>query len=547
MIADVNTSKGLLRINKLKEINTRYHDLGQEYKNKRIFRLLFCQDVFVSAYDKIKSNKGITRRFSGEPYLEDVTLERINQLVEQIKSESWKPRPARKTDISQDLEKIDFLGIQVSEETIVQEVIRMILEAIYEPTFLECSHGFQNGKDCLTAINQISTNFDGASYAIGGDIMQCSNRFNHKILVTLLKRRIEDQRFINLISKLLKAGYFETGPKPKDSFLFPKLSTSKENQLSPMLTNIYLHELDKCVLAWIVNNSKPLKTRRNPKRVALIREIRNFEQKLDCEKDLACRKKLIKSIKQMKRNLSKVSDLKQGLKANYVRYATDWIIGINGPASKAKLFKKQIKNNLVKQLGLNLNDDQLRISDLKSGQKVLFLGYEILLQRRGKIKKMQLPQRLTFYENITDHRIKCCIPNQKIVQGLYKCGYCDVTGFPLAYKRWTVFNDYLIVRAFHEVRSRFLNYYALADDSNLFFRIDYILRYSCAKTLAHRHQSSIRKIFQKHGKTLRVEMRTQKGKSKSVLLPPFKNFKPKLKKVALYDPFETNMKRLTRS
>jgi len=547
MIADVNTSKGLLRINKLKEINTRYHELGQEYKNKRIFRILFCQDVFVSAYEKIKSNKGAMTPSSDEASLDGMSLKRINRLMQKIKDELWNPRPARRTHIPKSRGKTRPLGIQGPEEKLVQEVIRMILEAIYEPTFLECSHGFRSGKGCLTAMNHIRTHFDGVSYLIEGDITKCYDSFNHEILVTLLKRRIEDQRFLNLIYKLLKTGYLETGSKSKGTFTLPKLGTPQGSVLSPMLANIYLHELDTFVMRWIAKNSEPRKNKRNPKKLDSTREIRNLERRLDHEKDPSCRKRLIIRIKQLKINLTKIPYLKQGLKAYYVRYADDWIVGINGPASKAKILKQQVKKFLLDKLDLNLNDAKTKISDMKVGQKVLFLGYELRLQSRGKITKMRPLNRPTFYKNTTGHKIKCCIPHQRIVHRLYERGYCDINGFPLAYKKWTVFDDHLIVRSFNAVRSGLLNYYALADDSNIFFRIDYILRYSCAKTLAHRHQSSIRKIFRKQGKTLNVEKTTQKGKVKRTSMPKFKNFTPRLKKVSLYDPFEIHMGRLTRS
>jgi len=547
MIADVNTSKSLLRINTLKEINTRHYEMSKEYVNKRIFRILYCQDVFISAYEKIKSNKGAMTTASDESSMDGMSLERIDKLINKIKTETWNPRPARRTYIPKGRGKTRLLGIQGPEEKLVQEVIRMILEAIYEPTFLECSHGFRSGKGCLTAMNRIRTDFDGVSYVIEGDITKCYDSFNHEILVTLLKRRIEDQRFMNLIYKLLKAGYIETEDKSMGTFTLPKLGTPQGSVLSPMLANIYLHELDKFVMKWIAKNSEIRKNKRNPKKLDSTREIQSLEKQLDHEKDPSCRKEITKRIKQLKINLTKIPYIKQGLKAYYVRYADDWIIGINGPASKAIQLKQQVNEYLLKELDLKLNLDKTKINDIKAGHKVLFLGYEIRLQSRGRITKMRPFNKPTFYKNTTGHKIKLCIPHQRIVHRLYERGYCDVNGFPLAYKKWSVFDDHLIVRLFNTTRSGILNYYTLADDSNIFFRIDYILRYSLAKTLAHRHQSSIRKIFRKHGLTLCVEYKTQKGKMKKTSMPKFKNFTPRLKKISLYDPFEIHMGRNTRS
>ena len=548
MIADVkDTLKGLLRINKLKDINTRYHEKGQEYVNKRIFRILCCQDVYESAYEKIKSNKGAMTPSSDETSLDGMSLERIKKLISKIKTETWNPRPARRIHIPKRNGKTRPLGIQGPEEKLVQEVIRMILEAIYEPTFLECSHGFRSGKGCLTAMNNIRKNFDGVSYIIEGDITKCYDSFNHQILVTLLNRRIKDQRFINLIFKFLKAGFLKTEHKSSGKLTVPKLGTPQGSVLSPILANIYLHELDKFVTNWIAEKERPRKNKRNPKKLDLTWEIRNLEKKLGHEKDPSCRKEIIKIIKQLKIDLTKIPYIRQGTKAYYIRYADDWIIGINGPVSIAKQLKRQVNEYLLNELDLNLNLDKTKISHMKAGEKVLFLGYELRLQSRGKITKMRPLHRSTFYKNTTGHKIKLNIPHQRIVYRLYERGYCDVNGFPWAYKKWSVFDDHLIVRFFNTVRAGLLNYYTLADDSNIFFRIDYILRYSLAKTLAHRHQSSIRKIFRKHGKTLTVEYKTKNGKVKRTSMPKFKNFIPKLNKTPIRDPFEVCVGRKTRS
>ena len=255
MIADVkNTSKGLLRIAQLKEINTRHHERGQETINKRLFRILYCQDVYKSAYEKLKSNQGAMTPSSDNATRYGMSLQRINKLIASIQLEQWNPRPARRTYIPKSGGKTRPLGLQGPEEKLVQEVVRMILEAIYEPRFLDCSHGFRNGKGTMTAINYIRQNFDGVSYIIEGDITKCYDTFNHNILVTLLRRRIDDQRFINLIYKLLKAGYLET---EAGGLIRPQMGTSQGSIVSPILANIYLHELDRYVTKWIELNSEP--------------------------------------------------------------------------------------------------------------------------------------------------------------------------------------------------------------------------------------------------------------------------------------------------
>jgi nicotine oxidoreductase len=548
-IADVKfTSKGLLCINKLRVINKKSHELGIEHINKRIYRILYCQDVYICAYEKIKSNKGAVTESSDKTSLDGMSIQRINKLIELIKTEKWNPRPARRIFIPKENGKTRPLGIQGPEEKIIQEIVRMILEAIYETNFLDCSHGFRKDKGCLTALNYIRQNFDGVSYIIEGDITKCYDSFNHQILVTLLQRRIRDQKFINLIFKLLKAGYIESDQKKENNILnTPKLGTPQGSILSPFLANIYLHELDKFIIDWIKKHSKPRINKRNPKKLDLIREIRSIEKQLDQNLLDHTRKSLIKRIKELKIESTKIPYMKSGLKAYYVRYADDWIIGINGPASNTKKLKNKINKFLHDDLDLTLNLEKTKISDMKAGNMVLFLGYEIKWQPRTKIIKMRPKNRPTFYKQTTGHKIKLCIPHKRIVHRLFEKGYCDVEGFPLAYKKWSVFDDIIILKSFNAVRAGLLNYYTLADNSNIFFRIDYILRYSLAKTLAHRHQSSIKKIFQKHGKTLIVKYKNSKDKIESSSMPKFKNFNPKLKCTPKYDPFEVHIGRVTRS
>jgi group II intron reverse transcriptase/maturase len=545
--ADEDSSQGLLRINKLRELNLFYQSSQKEFLNKRIYRLLYCRDVYISAYDKIKSNKGATTHSSDKSSMDGISLNRIDKLIEQIKTEKWQPRLARRVDIKSG--QLRPLGIQGPEEKIIQEIVRMILEAIYEPYFLNCSHGFRKDKSGLTALNSIRENFDGVSYIIEGDITKCYDRFNHDILIALISRRVKDQKFINLIYKLVKAGYLihKKGKGKEKEMVFPNLGTPQGSVLSPLLANIYLHELDKYITQRLAENENNVNHRRNPIKAPVNTKIKQIESQLKLTPRPTNTKLLIKQLKETKIKAINIPPIRQKVKGYYLRYADDWVIGINGPITLAKKLKADINTFLKERLRLDLNLEKTRISDIHGGEKVLFLGYEIKRQSRGRIIKMRLDNRSSFYKGTTGHKIKLRIPVPKLVTKLFSKGFCDEKGFPLAYKKWSVYDDHIILRLFNTVRSGLLNYYCLADNSNSFFRLDYILRFSLAKTLAHRHRSSIRKIVKKHGKIIEISYTNSKGNSVKSSMPTFKNYKPTLKSNPKIDSFTVQIGRLTRS
>lgn len=538
------TPKGLLRLKELRKLNFEKNN----FQNNRLYRLFYCKDLFIAAYEKLKSNKGSLTASSDTATMDTMSIQRIEKLIELLRSEKWRPRLARRIFISKPNGNKRPLEIQGPEEKLVQEVMRMILEAIYDSNFHNCSHGFRAHKSCLTAINEIRQNFDGVSFIIEGDFEKCFDSFNHEILISIIRRRITDQKFINLLYKLLKAGYLQINSPTQTSTVLPKLGTPQGSVISPMLANIYLHDLDsyvKHLIAkyWIDQN--PLK---NPANNVNLTGIKRIKTKLSIESDPAIRSSLLKELTKFQIAQTLIPYNRRSVKIYYVRYADDWIIGVNGPIKIAKEIKSLIAKFTQTSLALELNEEKTKITDIKNSGPVLFLGYHIQLQKRGSIiKKYSSIDHHKFYKGSTGHKIKLLLPCEKLVISLFNKGYCDVNGFPLAYKKWSVFDDHLIVRLFNTVRIGLINYYCLIDNSNLFFRLDYILRYSLAKTLAHKHKSSTKKIFTKHGRNLTIKYIDPKGTTIETSMPKFKSYRPFLKMAPKQDPFNVIAGRLTRS
>src|SRR5437764_13263096 len=209
---------------------------------ERVYRLLFNKDLYLEAYGKIYRNKGaMTHGVTGESP-DGMSLEKIGRIIEALRYERYQWLPARRTYIPKKNGKKRPLGMPVWSDKLVQEVIRLILEAYYEPQFSEHSHGFRPERGCHTALREIYYNWHGTTWFIEGDISQCFDKLNHELLLKELSEKIHDGRFINFIQKWLDAGYME------DWTLNQTLSGVPQGGIaSPILSNILLDKLDKFV------------------------------------------------------------------------------------------------------------------------------------------------------------------------------------------------------------------------------------------------------------------------------------------------------------
>lgn len=174
--------------------------------------------------------------------LDDMTMGRINRIIASLKGHSYQPHPARREYIPKKSSpsKTRPLGIPSTDDKLVQEIVRMLLEAIYEPTFSSHTHGFRPKRSCHTALTEIKRTFNGVQWVIEGDIKACFDCFDHHVLIDILRRRMKDEHFIALMWKMLKAGYMEQW-----TYHRTYSGTPQGSGVSPILANIYLSELDR--------------------------------------------------------------------------------------------------------------------------------------------------------------------------------------------------------------------------------------------------------------------------------------------------------------
>src|SRR5690348_8207690 len=207
---------------------------------EELYRQLFNPQLYLLAYGRIYANKGaMTPGASGET-VDGMSLGKIERIIDALRHERYRWSPAKRIYIPKKSGKLRPLGLPPWSDKLVGEVVRLLLEAYYEPQFSEHSHGFRPGRGCHTALREIANTWTGTTWFIEGDISDCFGSLDHEVMVRILAEKIHDNRFLRLIRNMLKAGYLE------DWKWNATLSGAPQGGVvSPVLSNIYLHKLDK--------------------------------------------------------------------------------------------------------------------------------------------------------------------------------------------------------------------------------------------------------------------------------------------------------------
>ena len=474
------------------------HSKDSSYKFERLYRILFNEELFYVAYQKIASNGGSTTKGSDGRSIDEMSLARIETLIASLKDESYQPHPSRRVHIPKKNGKTRPLGIPAFEDKLVQEVVRMILEAIYEGHFETTSHGFRPKRSCHTALLHIQKTFSGAKWFIEGDIKGFFDNIDHDVLVGILRERISDDRFIRLIRKFLKAGYVEDW-----TFHNTYSGTPQGGIVSPILANIYLDKLDKYVKEYIRHFDMGTKRRPGKESNDLANERKRTVRKLKKVKDGTEKAALVARLKaiEQERAAFPSGDEMDGSyrRLKYIRYADDFILGVIGSKEDALRIKEDIKSFLSESLALELSEEKTLITH--TGKSAKFLGYEITVTRTNHQRRdVQGRLRRTYGK-----RVRLNVSMATLRDKLLEYGAMEIklrNGKEIwkpKCRSGLIFNDDLeILDRYNRETVGFCNYYLIANNCVVLHNFRYIMEYSMYKTFAGKYRSTVRKINKKY-------------------------------------------------
>lgn len=474
------------------------HSKDSSYKFERLYRILFNEELFYVAYQKIASNGGSTTKGSDGRSIDEMSLARIETLIASLKDESYQPHPSRRVHIPKKNGKTRPLGIPAFEDKLVQEVVRMILEAIYEGHFETTSHGFRPKRSCHTALLHIQKTFSGAKWFIEGDIKGFFDNIDHDVLVGILRERISDDRFIRLIRKFLKAGYVEDW-----TFHNTYSGMPQGGIVSPILANIYLDKLDKYVKEYIRHFDMGTKRRPGKESNDLANERKRTVRKLKKIKDGTEKAALVARLKaiEQERAAFPSGDEMDGSyrRLKYIRYADDFILGVIGSKEDALRIKEDIKSFLSESLALELSEEKTLITH--TGKSAKFLGYEITVtQNNHQRRDVQGRLRRTYGK-----RVRLNVSMATLRDKLLEYGAMEIklrNGKEIwkpKCRSGLIFNDDLeILDRYNRETVGFCNYYLIANNCVVLHNFRYIMEYSMYKTFAGKYRSTVRKINKKY-------------------------------------------------
>lgn len=471
------------------------------YKYERLYRNLFNQELFLMAYNNIYAKPGNMTKGTDGQTIDGMSLQRINNLIQTLRNESYQPQPARRTYILKKNGKQRHLGIPSIDDKLVQEVIRLILESIWESIFLDCSHGFRPHKSCHTALDSIQKTFGGVKWFIEGDIQGFFDNIDHHVLIDLLRKRIQDERFISLIWKFLKAGYLENW-----QFHTTYSGTLQGSIISPILSNIYLNELDIYMMEYKQRFRKgegkhrPTEYRRLESRKYYTKKKHAANwQTMTAEEKLKVRQS-IKGLDVLMMTTPVSDPFDADFKRMfYVRYADDWLCGIIGSKKEAVNIKEEISEFLKEKLHLTLSGEKTLVTH--SAKSAKFLSYNITVMRNLNPKRNKRGQLQRVYNN----KVKLMVPHGVWLNKLKEYNATQIKPNkgqeiwkPVHRPHMQNRTDMAILRQYNQEVRGLYNYYRIANNASVLHKFNYFMYYSMLKTFASKYKSSVKKIRTKY-------------------------------------------------
>lgn len=491
-------SKECARLVNLRKVNLE----NTFHVNRNTIHIISDINVLILAYELIKSNFVNMSSSVNDSTLDKLDKEWLQKVSTQLKQGKFFFNAGRKKYTSKpDFVEKRSLGIASPKEKIVQKAILLVLESIFEPSFLKNSHGFRPNRGNHTALKMIKSEFHRVPWIIEGSISKCFSEIDHSILLKLLNKRISCDKTLTLINRGLKNGFIDLG-----LFTKTKLGTPQGSILSPILCNIYLHELDLFLLQLRINLDQKISRMKNPK-------SRNLQYKLSTL-EASFEKKLVK------KDLSLNPCNPNSCRVYFVRYADDFIVGVTGSYKMALDIKDMIEDFLCSYLKLNLNNSKIRITHIRN-KDVFFLGTIIKgnWKKERPITSINFSSRNMFIKTRVTPRLSFHAPIKKLfdkatIEGFFRKDGANCK--PTFVGKLINMAHADILAFYNSIIKGVLDYYSFVDNYKSLGSWVRFMKFSCARTLALKYKLRFTsKTFKKFGSNLSCP-----NTGKSLSLPP---------------------------
>ena len=457
---------------------------------ERVYRLLWNRDLFLMAYGRIAKNDGAMTPGVTAETVDGMSLAKIDAIIADLRREQYRWTPVRRVYIEKkNSTKKRPLGIPTWSDKLLQEVLRLILEAYYEPQFSDHSHGFRPNRGCHTALKTVHQTWNGTKWFIEGDIRGCFDNIDHSTLLGILAEKIHDGRFVRLVGELLAAGYLE------DWKLNSTLSgTPQGGVVSPILANIYLDRFDKWAETTLLPNyNRGTERQRNLSYCRMRNRARYLANKGRHEEAHALRQQMQK--------LPSYDPHDPGYRRlRYLRYADDFLLGFIGPKSEAEEIKRQIGQFLHDNLKLELSEAKTLVTHARTSS-ARFLGYEVSVLHDDTARTSSGRRRIN---GVIGLRVPLDVVKEKCTPYVH---HSKAAPRPERLHE-TVFS---IVDQYQTEYRGVVEYYRLAFNLHRFDRLKWVMEQSLTKTLANKLRISVPKVYDRFGAVLQTPNGPYKG------------------------------------
>ena len=471
-----------------------------------LYRQLFNPQLYLLAYGRIYSNKGAMTPGPDAETADGMTLGKIERIIDALRHERYRFKPVRRLYIPKKDGKQRPLGLPSWSDKLLGEVVRLLLEAYYEPQFSDHSHGYRPGRGCHTALRDVAVAWTGTTWFIEGDISRCFDQLDHSVMLATLGEKIHDNRLLRLIGQMLRAGYLE------DWVWNATLSGAPQGGvLSPCLSNVYLHRLDRFVETVLMPGYTRGELRRSNPESSRVRSALHRARKRG---DHAA----ARALRKQQRSLPTGDPCDPGYRRlRYVRYADDILLGFAGPKDEAEEIKRRLAQFLQEDLKLELSETKTLITHARTSA-ARFLGYEITTQHANQI--------ITDGRRKANGSIRLRVPGDVIKA---KCTLYMSRGKPERRSERLNDEDYSIISRYGSEYRGIIQYYLLAGDVHRLDRLHWVMVTSLLKTLAAKYDSSVSMMARKYGATIKtphgprrcIQVSVDRGEGRKPLVATF--------------------------